>query len=67
MKASELRELTLEELAQREQELKRKLFNLRFQRAKAELDNSSELKKTRSDVARVKTLIAEKKSREAGR
>jgi len=66
MKAAELRELTIDELAQKERELKRKLFNLRFQHATGELDASAELKKARRDVARVKTLIVEK-SQEAGR
>ena len=60
MKASELRDLTVDELVQREGELKRKLFNLRFQRASGELDNTAELKKTRQDIARVMTLIVEK-------
>ena len=59
MKAVELRELTSEELVQREIELKRKLFNLRFQRASGELDNSAELLKTRKDIARVMTIISE--------
>jgi large subunit ribosomal protein L29 len=66
MKAGELRELTLAELEHRERELKRKLFNLRFQRATGQLDNSAELKKTRRDVARVMTVAAQK-GREAGR
>jgi len=66
MKAAELRELTVEELAQRERELKRKVFNLRFQHATGELDASAELKKARRDVARVKTLLVEK-TQEAGR
>ena len=61
MKAAELRELTPDELVQRELELKRKLFNLRFQRASGELDNSAELKKARKDIARVMTLLAERK------
>ena len=59
MKATELRELTPDELVQRELELKRKLFNLRFQRASGELDNSAELKRTRKDIARVMTITAE--------
>jgi large subunit ribosomal protein L29 len=59
MKASELRDLTPAELEQRQLELKRKLFNLRFQRASGELDNSAELVKTRKDIARVMTIIAE--------
>jgi len=60
MKVVELRELTPDELVQRELELKRRLFNLRFQRASGELDNSAELKKTRKDIARVMTIIAER-------
>jgi large subunit ribosomal protein L29 len=66
MKAGELREMTLAELEQKERELKRKLFNLRFQRATGQLDNSAELKKARRDVARVMTIAAAKE-REAGR
>ena len=60
MRATELRELTVDELVQRESELKRKLFNLRFQRASGELDNTAELKKTRRDIARVMTVIRER-------
>jgi len=66
MKARELRELSVEELDQQERELKRKLFNLRFQRATGELDNTAELVKTRRDIARVLTVAAEARSREAG-
>lgn len=66
MKSAELRELSLDELAQKEKELKRKLFNLRFQRSTGELDNTAELKKARRDVARVMTVAAEK-AREATR
>lgn len=67
MKARELLDLSLEELDQREGELKRKLFNLRFQRAKGELDNTAEFGKTRRDIARVMTITAERRAREAGR
>jgi len=66
MRASELRDLTVDELVQREAELKRKLFNLRFQRASGELDNTAELKKTRRDIARVMTVIGQR-SQEAAR
>jgi large subunit ribosomal protein L29 len=66
MRASELRDLTIDELVQREAELKRKLFNLRFQRASGELDNTAELKKTRRDIARVMTVIGQR-SQEAAR
>ena len=60
MKATELRDMTQEELAQQEAELKRKLFNLRFQRASGELTNTAELVKTRKDIARVMTIMAER-------
>ena len=66
MKAEELRELTVEELVQKEQEFKRKLFNLRFQKATGELDNTAELHKTRKDIARVMTVAQEKKQQEHG-
>jgi len=60
MKAEDLRELPLEELGQQERELKRKLFNLRFQKATGELDNTAELVKTRRDIARAATVAREK-------
>jgi large subunit ribosomal protein L29 len=60
MRAEELRELTVEELRQKEREFKRKLFNLRFQLAGGELDNTAELSKTRQDIARVITVAREK-------
>ncbi|MEA1871001.1 MAG: 50S ribosomal protein L29 [Candidatus Bipolaricaulota bacterium] len=66
MKVERLRELTIEELDQKEREFKRKLFNLRFQLASAELDNTAELEKTRRDIARVMT-ITRAKEREAKR
>ncbi len=60
MKAVEIRELTAEELRQKESELKRKLLNLRFQKVTGELDNIAELAKTRKDIARVLTIKGEK-------
>jgi large subunit ribosomal protein L29 len=60
MRAEELRELTVEELREKEREFKRKLFNLRFQLAGGELDNTAELSKTRQDIARVITVAREK-------
>lgn len=66
MKAEELRELTIEELVQKEREFKRKLFNLRFQLTTGELDNTAELGKTRKDIARVMTVVREKMQQERG-
>ncbi|MGB2982908.1 MAG: 50S ribosomal protein L29 [Candidatus Bipolaricaulia bacterium] len=67
MKARELVELSVEELDLKERELKRKMFNLRFQRATSELDNTAELAKTRRDIARVMTVAAQRRAQEAGR
>ncbi len=66
MKAQEMRELSPDELTAQIGDLKRKLFNLRFQRATGEMDNTAELLKTRKDVARALT-IAREKLREAGK
>lgn len=66
MKAIEIRELTVEELEQKESELKRKLLNLRFQKVTGELDNVAELAKTRKDIARVLTIKSEKMQEAAG-
>ncbi len=60
MKAKELRELSRKELLDKERELKEELFNLRFQKATAQLANTAMLGKTRKDLARVKTVLREK-------
>lgn len=59
MKAKELRDLSAEELKEKEQELGRELFNLRFQKATGQLGNTAMLGKTKKDLARVKTVIRE--------
>lgn len=59
MKAKELRELSVEELMEREGELKQELFNLRMQKATGQLGNTAVLGKTKRDLARVKTLLKE--------
>jgi large subunit ribosomal protein L29 len=61
MKAEKLRDMGLDELEHQTGELKRKLFNLRFQRATGQLANTAEVKKARKDVARVLTISAEKR------
>ena len=59
MKASELRELTEEDLRDKERELSQELFNLRFQKATKQLGNTATIPKTKRDLARVKTVIRE--------
>ncbi|MCJ7500567.1 50S ribosomal protein L29 [bacterium] len=60
MKPSELRDLTLDELRQKEGDLNAELFNLRFQLATNQLENPMRLPLTKKDLARVKTVIAQK-------
>jgi large subunit ribosomal protein L29 len=60
MKASDLRELNVEELKQRELDLSEELFNLKFQLATAQLENKMRVPQVKKDLARIKTLIKEK-------
>ena len=53
----ELNGLTTDKLLDREKELKEQLFNLRFQLATGQLENTASLKKVRKDIARVKTVL----------
>ncbi|MBF0449575.1 MAG: 50S ribosomal protein L29 [Candidatus Magnetomorum sp.] len=60
MKSTDIRNLSKDEM---QEELKNKteeLFNLRFQHATNQLENTSRIKQTRQDIARVKTIIKEK-------
>jgi large subunit ribosomal protein L29 len=59
-KAAELRELPDEELYVRIDSAKEELFNLRFQLATGQLDNTARLKELRHDVARVMTVLRER-------
>lgn len=59
MKASELKELSLEELKHKLADLIQELFNLRFQHATDQLENPMRLRQTRCDIARVKTVLRE--------
>ena len=59
MKASEIRELTAEELSAKLGELKKDLFNLRLQLATNQLDNVNKITEVKRDIARVKTIIRE--------
>jgi large subunit ribosomal protein L29 len=59
MNAAELRELTAPELRERLSEAKDQLFNLRFQLATNQLDNTAQLGKLRRDIARIETVMRE--------
>lgn len=64
MRPEELRELTSAELEDKLDELQRKKFNLKFQLSTGELDNTSEIKNTEKDIARVKTIQRERELQE---
>ncbi len=57
MKASELRDSSVEELAVKLKDLKEELFNLRFQLAVNQLENPARIKAVKKDIARVSTVI----------
>lgn len=60
MKASELREMTVEELQTKLTELKEELFNLRFQLAVNQLENTSRIGAVKKDIARVSTILRQR-------
>ena len=60
MKPSEMRAMTVDELSQKEQDLRRELFNLRFQLATGEIENPMRIHAVRKDIARVLTIKSEK-------
>jgi large subunit ribosomal protein L29 len=61
MKASELREKTVDELQHREQELAEQLFALRLQKTTGQLEKPAKMRTARKDLARVLTVLNEKK------
>ena len=58
--AAELRELTDDQLLERADSAKEELFNLRFQLATGQLDNSSAIKKIRHEIARIATVMRQR-------
>ncbi len=60
MKANEIRELTNAEIEQKVQSLKEELFNLRFQLATGQLENTARIKQVRKTIARMKTVIRQR-------
>lgn len=57
MKASEFRDMTNVELNNKLIDLKNELFNLRFQLATGQLDNTGKIKMVKKDIARVQTVL----------
>jgi large subunit ribosomal protein L29 len=59
-KPSEMRNMTVDELRQEQQDLKKELFNLNFQKVTGEIENPMRIRQVRKDIARVLTVINEK-------
>ncbi|AXG39653.1 MULTISPECIES: 50S ribosomal protein L29 [Enterococcus] len=59
MKVKEIRELTTAEMIDQEKQLKEELFNLRFQLATGQLENTARIKEVRKSIARIKTVLHE--------
>ena len=60
MKVAEVREMGVEELERRVTETRRELFNLRFQHATGQLENTGQLKEVRKNIARLLTVLHQK-------
>jgi large subunit ribosomal protein L29 len=65
MKAADLREKTPDQLRDQLAGLKKEAFNLRFQKATGQLENTSRMQAVRRDAARVKTVLNEKAAQAA--
>ncbi len=57
MKASDLRTKTVDELTDSLMDLRKERFNLRFQKASGQLENTARARQVRRDIARVKTIL----------
>ncbi len=64
MKTSELKNLTVDELQQKERDFRRELFNLRFQSVTGEIQNPKRINAVKKDIARVLTVITAKSKTE---
>ncbi|MCL2181973.1 MAG: 50S ribosomal protein L29 [Chitinispirillia bacterium] len=62
MKASEIREMPVEDLVKKVDSLEEEHFNLRFQARMGQLTNPIQLRDVKKDIARVKTILNEKKA-----
>ena len=62
MKATDVRAMTQDQLTDELLKLKKEQFNLRFQEATGQLEKTARVRQVRRDIARVKTIQAEKKS-----
>ncbi len=62
MKAADLRTKTADELKDALMDLRKEQFNLRFQRASGQLENTARVRQVRRDIARIKTILRAKRA-----
>ena len=62
MKASDVRVMTVDQLDDEVLKLKKEQFNLRFQRATGQLENTARVREVRRDIARMKTIARQKRA-----
>jgi large subunit ribosomal protein L29 len=65
MKAADVRAKTVDELKTELGQLAKEVFNLRFQKASGQMENTARMRQARRDVARIKTVLSER-ARKAG-
>jgi large subunit ribosomal protein L29 len=65
MKAGDVRAKTDDELSGELEKLGKEAFNLRFQRASGQLENTSRVRHVRRDIARIKTVLGQRAKKEA--
>jgi large subunit ribosomal protein L29 len=64
MKAGDVRAMTPDQLSDELLKLKKEQFNLRFQRATGQLENTGRVREVRRDIARIKTIASQKRASE---
>ena len=65
MKSGDLRVMTVDQLTDELMKLKKERFNLRFQRATGQLENTARVRQVRRDIARIQTIARQKRAAEA--
>jgi large subunit ribosomal protein L29 len=62
MKAAEFRDMTIDQLDDQLEKMKKEQFNMRFQRASGQLENTARMREVRRDIARLKTVARAKRT-----
>ncbi len=60
MKPTELRDISTEELLNKEKEIRESVFRMRFKLSTGELEDTSKIKQSKKDIARIKTIMSER-------